>query len=395
MKVITKICLGLLVFVQTVLLAEERIEKLTPPEINPSTIARKTKCTRPMREGRFNISLESYKGKNGAKTIVHCYGHGGSGWTTLWGSVGKAIQLFQNSNPDQQKPIRVIGSGCMGLASSIELTRLGYTVAGITTKELWNIPSWNAAGYFAIVSVKTSPEEEENMNQIGEATFKAFQSIDQGLHPYIPKHAVRYMPVYCSDDTESGVEDLEKKGIIPSREAVTLDFGNGVQHPHFFKYMTYFLDTTTLMKELNAELNRLNIPIEMGEVLSFDDIAEEIIFDCSGLGGRELNQDVQMVPVLGHLILPNEQSGTEHMNYMIYTHVMQDGKEEYVYMFPKSIAVLPDNHEGIVCRSVLGGTFIPNTDRLTPEELENLDNIEYKRMLDRNCMFFHGRPFQE
>lgn len=392
--VITRLCFGLSVFLQIFLSAEARIEKLTPPEINPSTLGPKIRCIRPMREGRFNISVENVEGKNGIKTIVHCYGHGGSGWTTLWGSVQKAIKLFEDANPDKEKPIRVIGSGCMGLASSIELTRLGYKVAGITTRELWRIPSWSAAGYFAIVSVKTSPEEEKNMNQIGEATFKTYQLIEQGLHPYVSSNAVRYLPVYCSHDTESGVEDLEQKGIIPPKEEVILDFGNGVQHPHFYKYMTYFLETPTLMKQMHAEVKRLQIPLEMGTVTSFEDVSEEVIFNCSGLGSRILNNDDKMIPVLGHLVAPNEKSGTEHMNYMIYTKVTQDDKNEYVYMFPKAAARVPETNEEIECRSVLGGTFIPHTDKLTPEERAELDRVEFKRMLDRNCIFFHGKPFQ-
>ncbi len=375
------------------LLAEEKIEKLTPPEISPSTIAKKVKSTRPMREGCFNISAEDFHGKNGIKKIIHCYGHGGSGWTTLWGSVGKALRIFQSTGPDPKKKVRIIGSGCIGLTSAIELARLGYQIVGITTKELWDIPSWHAAGYFALVSIKTSPEEED-MDRIGEETFKTYQMIDQGLHPYISKDALRFIPVYSSHDTDSGVEALEEKGLIPPKERVTLDFGNGVRHPHFWKFMTYFLDTTKLMKQFKTEVSKLHIPIEVGAVNSFDELAEEVIFDCSGMGGRELNQDAKMIPVRGHLVMTNELAGSEHMNYMIYTRVVQDGKDEYVYMFPKSVAVFSASEE-IACGGVLGGTFISDTDQLSPAELEKLDELEFKRMLDRNCMFFYGRPYRD
>lgn len=383
---------------QTALFANapaEKIEKLTPPVLNHATILKETICTRPMRDGRFNISAETWNGKNGEKKIVHCYGHGGSGWTTLWGSVGKAVKLIQNDPKAIEKPVRVIGSGCMGLASAIELKRLGYDVVGITTKELYDIASWRAAGYFALVSVKTSPEEQENLNQIGTDTFKTYQRIGQSQHPYITQDAVRYLPVYCSYDTESGVEDLEAQGLIPPKENVTLDFGNGVTHPHFVKYMTYFLDTTKLMRQLTAEVKKLGIPIEMGEVVSFDDVEENVIFNCTGLGARTLNSDENMIPVRGHLILPNEKSGTEHMNYMIYSKVYQDGKEEYIYMFPKAMAVTSENKSGEVCRSVIGGTFIPHADRLSPEELAKLDKREFKKMLDRNNVFFYGEAFAE
>lgn len=375
---------------------EASIVKLTPPVLSDSTVLKEVICARPMREGRFNISTEIFCGDRGFKTIVNCYGHGGSGWTTLFGSVGKAIRIFQAACPlSQKRSIRVIGSGCMGLTAAIELTRQGYKVSRISTKELYDICSWRAAGYFALVSVKTSPEEQENLNAIGIETFKTYQQIDQGRHPYISSDAVRYLPVYCSKDTEAGVEDLEAKGLIPPHEDVILDFGAGIQHENFVKYMTYFMDTSKLMQQLTAEVKRLGIPIAMETIYSFGDVEEEVIFNCCGLGSRELNQDSNMIPVRGHLILLNDQAGTEHMDYMVYTKVRQNGKDEYIYMFPKAIAVSSKEKEGVRCKATLGGTFIANVDQLTPDELKKLDDQEFKKLLDRNSLFFHGTIFSK
>ncbi len=368
---------------------EPKIVKLTPPQLTPETISEELVCTRPMREGKFNISLENSNGK----TVVNCYGHGGSGWTTLFGSVNKAIELYQNGNPNKATPIRVIGSGCMGLTAAIELTNLGYTVSGIYTKDLYNIPSWRAAGYFALVSVKTSPEEQANLNEIGLNTFLTYQQIDKGNHPYITSDAVNFMPVFCSVETDAGVEDLEARGMIPPREYVTLDFGNGVTQPGYVKFMTYFMNTSTLMKQLNAEVNKLGISVEQNVVNSFDDIDESVIFNCSGLGGRELNSDTNMIPVRGHLVTLNASSGSGHMEYMIYSKVKQGGKEEYIYMFPKNLSVTPENVDGIPCVGVLGGTFIPNVDKLSQSEQDELNKKEFKRLLDRNSEFFHGHPY--
>ncbi len=370
---------------------EPPIIKLTPPSITASTLSEKIVCVRPMREGKFNISLE----QNSKKTIIHCCGHGGSGWTTLFGSVDQAIKLFQQTNPNKATPIRVIGSGCIGLTTSIELCRLGYQVAGISTKNLYDLPSWKAAGYFALVSVKTSPEEQEALNEIGLNTFLTYQTIDQGNHPYITKEAVKFMPVYCSHDTHAGVEDLEKRGLIPPREYVTLDFGSGVIHPNFVKYMTYFMDTTSLMHQLTTEVKKIGVTIEMKEIHSFDDISEEVVFNCSGLGSKELNADENMIPVRGHLITLNKDSGIDHMNYMIYTKTLQDGKEAYAYMFPKNISVTAEFPTGISCNGILGGTFITNVDQLPDLDRAELDEKEFQQLLDRNCEFFNGHPFNK
>ena len=166
-------------------------------------------------------------------------------------------------------------------------------------------------------------------------------------------------------DTDAGVEDLEARGMIPPREYVSLDFGNGVIHHDYVKYMTYFMNTTTLMRQLTAEVQRLGINVELKKVNSFDDVIEEVIFNCSGLGGRELNSDENMIPVRGHLVTLNDASGSAHMDYMIYTKVKQNGKEEYIYMFPKNVSVTPEHTEGLSCVGVLGGTFIPHVDKLS------------------------------
>lgn len=368
-----------------------QIVKLTPPNISRATILEKIIGTRPMRQGRFNLSVERVSGK----LIINCYGMGGAGWTTLFGSVEKAISLFKNTKSHPSLSIRVIGSGCFGLTTAVELSRRGYHVSGITTKSLYEIPSWKAAGYFALVSVKTSPEEQAELHEIGMNTFRVYQAIEQGTHPYITKDAVKFMPVYCSKDTDAGVEDLEKSGLIPPKEEVSLDFGNGVVHHDYLKYMTYFMNTTALMQELVHEVGQLGVKITLQEVHSFDEIHEDIIFNCSGLGGRELNSDDKMIPVRGHLIGLNDLSGTGHMEYMIYTKVRQDGRDEYVYLFPKNVSVTEVHPKGISCKGILGGSFVPNVDKLSLKEQQELDEREFERLLERNSQFFLGHPLQD
>ena len=368
----------------------EIIVKLTPPQISKESILEELVCTRPMREGKFNISLE----KNKTQTIVNCFGHGGSGWTTLFGSVDKAIELFEEAHPNNDLPIRIIGSGCIGLTTAIELKRRGHKVSGIWTKNLYDIPSWKAAGYFALVSVKTCPEEQVALEEIGLSTFHVYQTIAKGKHSYIGKESVKLMPVFCSIDTNAGVEHLEAQRLIPPKEYVALDFGNGVTHSGYIKYMTYFMNTTSIMQQLTEETARLKIPIELKEIQAFDDVPEEIVFNCSGLGGRELNADDHMVAVRGHLVTLNEASGTAHMDYMIYSKILQDGKEEYIYLFPKNMSVTPENPKGIPCHGVLGGDFIPNVDKLPFSEQKKLDKVEIKRLLDRNSKFFQGQSFR-
>lgn len=365
-----------------------KVEKLIPPEISKETILEQISCFRPMREGKFNISLEKKKDK----TIIHCYGHGGSGWTTLFGSINKALSLYKKGVQDTRSPIRIIGSGCMGLTAAIELKKLGYNVAGIFTKSLYDLPSWRAAGYFAFVSIKTSDEEQADLNKIGLDTFLTYKKIAEGKHPYLVKKGVNLLPVYCSLDTDSGVEYLEKCGAIPKKERVTLDFGNGVTHLGYVKYMTYFIDTALLMQQLSKQVKKEGIEIKIKEVESFEEIEEVVIFNCCGLGAKELLADGQIVPVKGHLLTLNAPSKS-HLNYMIFTKIMQEGKEEYIYFLPKTLSVTPKHVQGTPCTGILGGSFIVNADQLSKKEEKELDKREFKKLLDRTSLFFHGTPF--
>lgn len=390
-EIVNKILNLSAIFLSGLLVADPKIVKLEPPVFSEATIESSVICTRPMRDGMFNISTEEI----GSKKIVNIYGHGGSGLTTLFGSVYRAIDLFEQKYQGTTKPIRIIGSGCMGLTAAIELMRKGYNVAGITTKNLYDITSWRAGGYFALVSIQTAPEEEAALEKIGSDTFKAYQDIEKGIHPYIHSNTVRYMPTYSSADTENGVEGLEKAGEIPPFQDVTLDFGNGTTHPNFVEFYTYYMDPSHLMQQLWDEVNRLGVPVEIAEVQSFDDVGEEIIFNCSGLGGRELNNDDKMIAVRGHLFLLNDQAGKGHMDYMIYTAVPQDGHKEYIYMFPRISAVTAENPEGVSVNGVLGGTFIKNADKLSPEESSQLNETEFQKMKERCAIFFYGKSWAE
>lgn len=363
---------------------------LVPPQLTARTISQKLVCTRPVREGRFNISAEVHN----QKAIINCYGHGGSGFTTLFGSVQNALHLLTRTQlADKRVPIRVIGAGCIGLTAAIELARQGYKVNGITAKDQYDIASWRAAGYFGLVSIRTSLEEQASLTQMGIDTFLTYRQIERGEHPYIPARTLRYLPVYCSQDLESGVEEFEARGLIPPKQHVSLDFGQGIIHPGFVCYMTYFINTTTLMQQLTAEVKRLQIPVSLQEIHSFEEVSESLLFNCTGLGSRELTHDQTLIPVKGHLVTLTPDAGCEHMNYMLYAKITQDGEEERIYLFPKDVSVTEEQPQGIPCGGVLGGTFIPSRENLSQSQQKELDQRAFRRMLDRHSQFFYGQPF--
>ncbi len=358
------------------------IVKLRPPRIDTRTIVQEVVCTRPTRPGCFDLCCEEI----GSKAVINCTGHGGAGWTTLFGFINKAIEVTPVG-----KKIRVVGSGCMGLTAAIELKRRGFDVAGVVTKDLYDNASWRAAGYFALIKMEATNKEEILAHEMGIETFYTYQAIERGEHPYLSRECVRFLPSYCTENMETGIEKLIEMGVIPPKKRVTLDFNNGVRHPDYLEFMTYFMSTSLIMKELLKEVERLQIPIELKEIDSYEELKEEVIFNCSGMGARKLHKDELMKGVRGHLIMINDPSDLSHMDYMIYSLALQEGKEEYLYMFPKNFFVTPLFPHGHDSTVTLGGTFLPDVDKLSQEEQEELDQREFKRLLDRHMLFFYGK----
>lgn len=124
-------------------------------------IDRKTICLRPMRKGLPEISAE----RIGEQIRVHLYGHGGSGWTLLWGSVNKAMALFEERarahKLNDQVSVTVIGAGCMGKAVALSLYQAGYRNLRVVAEKDDGIASLNSTGYLAMVSMATENKSEK------------------------------------------------------------------------------------------------------------------------------------------------------------------------------------------------------------------------------------------
>ncbi|RXD90589.1 FAD-dependent oxidoreductase, partial [Xanthomonas perforans] len=71
-------------------------------------------CTRPFRAQGPRIEAE----RIGRKTVVHNYGHGGSGWSLSWGAAEQALRLVRAADP-AARALAVIGCGAIGLTTAL------------------------------------------------------------------------------------------------------------------------------------------------------------------------------------------------------------------------------------------------------------------------------------
>ena len=141
-----------------------------------------------------------------------------------------------------------------------------------------------------------------------------------------------------------------------------------------FAYNTIFINPPMLFQELKNLVEAWNIPIEHKEIFSFDDVEESIMFNCAGMGAKQLTDDKRIVPVQGHLIMLKNQPNPAALQYLLNVKVvMHDAqgraRDELIYFAP--------NSDGI-----LGVTFIRG------QASEDANQHEFERLLKRCRDFF-------
>lgn len=352
----------------------KKIVKLKPPLFSDQYIEEKISCIRGHRERIFEVSAKIELNR----LIINNYGQGGAGWTFLFGCVNKAINLFETHLSEklqfQNQPITVIGAGCYGLLTAINLAIKGYSVK-IVAQEITNITSYKAAGFFFPRHRKSStPEEISLFQEMGLESYIIYKTIALKKHNLIQAGAT-ILPGYFGPEIDPGFSYYIKQKLIDAPEEVVIDFGNNKQY-EAVEYKTIFINPTLMMQELNKIIAGLNIKITRAKVTSFQDpnLEDKIIFNCAGLGAKELTGDKKIIPVQGHLISLKNQPDIEQLQYLVNMRVLSvtpQGKprHELIYFAPKN-------------SGVLGITFIRGQDLIT----EN--SHEFDRILDRCRKFF-------
>ena len=332
---------------------------------------------RPCRKNGPNISAT----QSHNKLIIHNYGHGGAGWSLSHGSVLHALSLFESRQCDRQVRITIIGAGVMGLLTSIYLYELGYRNLEIVASEFEGITSCRSTGYYAPLAMSLNNEEQQHfINDIGFNTFTTFRQIHQGTHPLF-KRGISPVNVYAGigdqphgiQETETGLEPYVEKGLLPEPDIGEINFGNGKKHV-MRRFQTYFMNTPDIMTELSDLIEQRGIQRTRKTIHEFSDVGSDIVFNCSGIGGKSLNHDEHIHPNLGILLLL-QQPNIEQLHYIIYTRYRSqwsdNNNSNYIYFMPRG-------------NGLLGATFIPFNDGT--DEKENLKQVQ--RIILENKAFF-------
>ena len=356
------------------------IRKIVPPKLDTAYLGERVLCYRPMRRGVPNMTLEQM----GSKLVAHNYGHGGSGWTLAPGSAKHVVDLAEASEKGKSMiksaPIVVIGGGVMGLFTAYELMSRGYSNITIMAESFEKLTSHNAGGLLAPVSMSNNPEIQPLIDKIGIDAYKFYAQLAKGKLSDFPAGA-KILPAYFEERESSGLEPYVGKVMDPAKDVV-VDFGNGTKRNMVVYDDGIFIDTAVMMKSLHQVLSD-KVKFVNQKVESIAGLDASFVFDCSGLGAKKLNDDQEMVPVQGHLIMLRDQVPAE-LQYMILVYFAkgktksnQEVKRSF-YIFPKHLPGTAANDVGVV-----GGTFIEGSTPDTP------NNEEFEIMMT-NARKFYG-----
>jgi glycine/D-amino acid oxidase-like deaminating enzyme len=306
---------------------------LAPVQVDASRVIRTVAGLRPYRRSGFVVRAEAL----GEKRLVHNYGHGGAGITLSWGSSKLATELGLQGHSG---PVAVLGSGVMGLSTARLVQEAGFPVtvyaAALPPDTTSNIAGgqFHPFGFFRKADV--TPEFMAQFARALDYSWRRFQIMVGD------DYGIRWLPTYVASDTP----DSQPIAHFPPVNRVLSQAEHPFPVADVVRYDTLYVETGRYLRQMIRDVQTAGGKIEVRRFAAPADIAalaEGLVFNCTGLGSRELFGDQELRPARGQLAILEPQPEVRYA----YT---GDG-----YMFPR-----PD---GIV----LGGTFELDQWDTTPE----------------------------
>ena len=286
--------------------------QVAPIRARPDRITAITVCTRPFRAQGPRLEVE----RMGSKTVVHNYGHGGSGWSLSWGSSTIATE---NALATGERDIAVIGCGALGLTSALLLQRAGAH-ATIYAKDVPpNVRSSLASGVWSpdsriCLQDYATPAFKQVWERMARQSFRTYQSL-LGL----PGNPVEFIDNYfITNDTPPaprppGAEDLRRPfadlqgeligDLVPRTDRFapgTHPFGQRSVRRTSFMMFNISAYARMLVSDFLAGGGRIEIR-EFHSPADFAQLREKTLINATGFGARALLGDQSITPVRGQL----------------------------------------------------------------------------------------------
>ncbi|MFT8418137.1 MAG: FAD-dependent oxidoreductase [Acetobacter sp.] len=280
-------------------------------------------CLRPFRPAGPRMDVEHVAGK----TVVHNYGHGGSGWSLSWGAAHLAVG---HAAATLERRVAVIGCGIIGLTSALTALRAGLDVTIYTRDLLPHTRSMRASGRWApdsriALTGQASPDFAQIWEQMARYSWQTYRD-DLGL----PGNPVDFRDNYTLSDTPLDAADHAPTPTDPAKGtfATTGALQNGTEFAEYASRITDIIPAPELLAGadnpfpvayarrtplmiynfgayahlLLEEFHQAGGRIVMRDFHSPADLAdlpERVVINCPGYAAREWWNDRSLIPIRG------------------------------------------------------------------------------------------------
>ena len=320
---------------------------LMPVKASPDRVIRTLAGLRPYRPGGFVVRAEAL----GTKRLVHNYGHGGSGVTMSWGTSKLAVDMGIEGH---RGAVAVIGAGIVGLSTARLVQEAGFPVT-VYAKALPPDTTSNVAGgqfhpFGLFKQDVVTPEWRRQFTAALDYSWRRFQIMVGD------DYGVRWLTTY----SEGTPEEPKLPTFPPAARALRPD-EHSFPVERLWQYDTLYVETGRYLRQMMRDIEGADGRIAVRSFAAPAEIAtlpETLIFNCTGLGSRDLFGDQELIPIRGQLAILIPQPEVR------YAFTGDAG-----YMFPRA--------DGIV----IGGTYERDQWIATPEPERIARIVEAHRML--------------
>ena len=286
---------------------------IMPIRAQADRIFRITVCLRPFRAAGPRLEVE----RVGEKTVVHNYGHGGSGWSLSWGSSSLAVEKAMAAG---ERNVAVIGCGALGLTSAILLQRAGAKVTIYAKDRPPDVRSARATGSWTpdsriALTKSAAPDFPALWEKMARSSFRMFES-----YLGMAGNPVEWMDRYAlSDVNPAGAQARTRpepsdpldfaryQNRIADITPRAQDLPRG-SHPFPVQFVRRNSSLTfnvagysrQLMTDFLVEGGRIE-SAEFHSPADLSRIAEKVVISAPGYGARSLWKDESVVPVRGQI----------------------------------------------------------------------------------------------
>ena len=337
--------------------------RFAPVNVSRDRVIREVVGLRPYRASGFVVDAE----KLGNKLLVHNYGHGGGGVTLSWGTASLAIDLAREFlTTNRRRRFAVLGCGVSGLSVARLLQRHFQNGPGTVTIYAKDLPpntTSNVAGaWWSPTSVYEPDQVDATFNdqfsracQISNRAFQLLVGTEYG---------VRWIDSFEFSRHEFSVNRELPGGdaLYPARQ-FHRDPERYFGFPFVRQFSTMLIEPSIYLSALLRDFYIAGGRVVVREFRNRREIArlpEPVVFNCTGLGARDLFEDPELTPVRGQIevLLPQPE-----IDYCY----LSSG-----YMFPR--------RDGIV----LGGTWDHGDWSLLPNAEQTTQILETHTSIMRN-----------